>query len=299
MKECDTPYCRRLIPAPRLKRATKEGFHFCERCRNEHSFRVLIAQAQHGMPIKELLLEASSFQTAGSMADYVGVSFVTVYHWILRYFAMSFQEFRRRHICKKSSRGQCYHLDLGRSPYTRNDYVVKKIKSKRFCACLNALEQHLIMTNAPLSVMQSVLRGRPRIERISDDVFALVPDPIRFLTMQPIYFDLYSDQVPQEHVPKPRRSVHRILDREGLKFFEKILLALYRLGGTARIDEILSSVLTCEGDHPRRNNTRRVVYQHSKLFQLSPADDQVMELTDSGIEAAERIALGGGSEETV
>lgn len=297
MQTCDTPYCPRLIPAARLKRATKEGYHFCDRCRGEHSYRVLVAQTQHGMPIKELLLEASSFQSAGSMADYVGVSFVTVYHWILRYYNMSFQEFRRRYICKKSSRGQCYHLDLGRSTYSRNDYVVKKIKAKRYCACLNALERNLIMTNAPLQVMQSVLRGKPRIEKISDDVFALVPDPIMFIMERPVYRDLHQIGVQskkskkvrkRDHVPKKRGP--RILGT--LKFREKVLTTLHALGGSATVDKIRFSILTCEGEHPRANNTRRLLYQHAALFRLSPDDSKVIELTDFGIQMAESLAKG-------
>jgi len=302
MKTCDTPYCPRLIPSARLKRATKEGYHFCDRCRGEHSYRVLVAQTQHGMPIKELLLEASSFQSAGSMADYVGVSFVTVYHWILRYYDMSFQEFRRRYICKKSSRGQCYHLDLGRSTYSRNDYVVKKIKAKRYCACLNALERNLIMTNAPLQVMQSVLRGKPRIEKISDDVFALVPDPIMFILEHPVYLDLHQG-VPAKKVKKakqrdqvPKKRPPRIPGT--LKFREKVLTALHALGGSSTVDRIRFSILTCEGEHPRANNTRRLLYQHAALFRLSPDDSKVIELTDFGIQVAEALIkaseVGGG-----
>lgn len=298
MKKCDTPYCSRLIPSARLKRATKEGYHFCDRCRAEHSYRVLVAQTQHDMPIKELLLEASSFQSAGSMADYVGVSFVTVYHWILRYYSMSFQEFRRRYICKKSSRGQCYHLDLGRSTYSRNDYVVKKIKAKRYCACLNALERNLIMTNAPLHIMQSVLRGKPRIEKISDDVFALVPDPIKFIHETPVYFDLHQSESAAVRKSKPRDRVKKQVPRptDVLKFHEKVLLALYRLGGAASVDTIRSSILTCDGVSPRANNTRRVLYQHASFFRLSPGDSQMIELTDLGIRTAETVA---GSESSV
>jgi hypothetical protein len=227
------------------------------------------------------------------MADYVGVSFVTVYHWILHYYDMSFQEFRRRYICKKSSRGQCYHLDLGRSTYSRNDYVVKKIKAKRFCACLNALERNLIMTNAPLSVIQSVLRGKPRIEKISDDVFALVPDPIMFINERPVYFDLY--QVGSSRAKSPRRDQDkklRVRQVSALKFHQKVLLALLRLGGSATVDSIRAGILTCEGEHPRANNTRRVLYQHAAYFRLSPGGTQAIELTDAGIQAAEAVSHG-------
>jgi hypothetical protein len=259
---------------------------------------VLVAQTQHGMPIKELLLEASSFQSAGSMADYVGVSFVTVYHWILRYYSMSFQEFRRRYICKKSSRGQCYHLDLGRSTYSRNDYVVKKIKAKRYCACLNALERNLIMTNAPLAVMQSVLRGKPRIEKISDDVFALMPDPIMFINERPVYLDLH--QVGSLRAKPTRRDQDkklRVRQVSALKFHQKVLLALLRLGGSATVDSIRAGILTCEGEHPRANNTRRVLYKHAAYFRLSPGDTQAIELTDAGIQAAEAVSHGSGSDD--
>lgn len=235
------------------------------------------------MPIKDLLLEASSFQSAGSMADYIGVSFVSVYHWILQYFSMSFQEFRRKYICKKSSRGSCYHLDLGRSTYSRNDYVVKKIKAKRYCACLNALEQDLIMTNAPVSVMQSVLRGSPRIEKISDDLFALVPDPLRFVGLSPLYWDLCAE------APKVAAPRVRVSHAGELKFYEKVLCALHKLGGLASVDSIREIIVTREGDHPRANNTRRVVYQYTDYFQFGDGDDQSLKLTDRGLELAKAL----------
>jgi len=218
------------------------------------------------------------------MADYIGVSFVSVYHWILQYFNMSFQEFRRKYICKKSSRGSCYHLDLGRSTYSRNDYVVKKIKAKRYCACLNALEDNLIMTNAPVSVMQSVLRGRPRIEKISDDVFALVPDPLKFVGLMPIYWDQCA-VVPKATTPKVRVS-----HAGELKFYEKVLCSLYKLGGSASVDAIREIIVTREGEHPRSNNTRRVAYQYSEYFQFKEGDDHSLELTDRGLEIAKEVS---------
>jgi hypothetical protein len=111
------------------------------------------------------------------MADYIGVSFVTMYHWIKRYYGMTFQQFRRSHICKSD---KCYLLNIKRSSYSRHDYILKKIRDKRYCACINALERDHIMTNAPVGVISSILVGRPKISKISDNVFAVMPNPVRF-----------------------------------------------------------------------------------------------------------------------
>ncbi len=173
---CSTPYCSREVYLnPVIKR---KGYYFCRECRSQHSYYVLVAQAQHGYPIKDVILDAASlFQTVAGMSDYVGVSFVTMYTWLDKFFGMSFQEFKRTHICKSPN---CYTLNIQGNSYSRYDYVIKKIKRKWFCACSNVLDKNLITTNAPLNVMASVLKGNPRMERVNDDRFILAPEPFKF-----------------------------------------------------------------------------------------------------------------------
>ena len=267
MHTCDTPYCDVQIPPGGLKRAIK-GYYFCDACRLEHSLRVLTAQAEHQMPIAQVLLDSSAFQSAGGMADYIGVSFVTVYNWILKYYRMTFQEFRRQYICKSSSRDNCYVLDIRRSSYSRHDYVLKKLRARRYCACINTLDDSLIMTNAPLRIVQDIIRGRPRIEKINDDTFALVPTPVHDCDVTPVYFDSIPAKV--EALPDPM-------------FFEKILLALYRVGGSSRVDDLRGMITTGKGCKPRKNNTRREVYRRPQWLEFKADNDQVMVLSEAGI----------------
>jgi len=289
MQQCDTPYCGKLIPSARLKRPIK-GYYFCGQCRDEHSYRVLVAQADHDAPIKDILLQASTFRSAEGMAAYIGVSFVTIYHWIRRYFNLSFQEFRRQHICKNGLRGKCYLLDIRRSSYTRHDYVLKKIRSKRYCACINALEGDLIMTNAPVDVVQSLMRGMPKIEQISDDKYALVPDPIKASRLRPIYFDLHQVLPVRKRTARKKKTPAR----SGLSFFDKLLLALHEMGGRADVGDLRQRILTNEGKPARKNNTRREVYRHPDLLRFDDKDSQQMMLTNEGSVHAEKLMADQG-----
>ena len=181
---CDTPYCNNTI----LSEDTLipgRSYVFCPSCRAEHpSLRVLKAQVEHDQPIKDIILDARIFQSCNGMADYVGVSFVTMYKWITQYFGMTFQEFRREYICNSS---KCYLLNIKRSSYSRNDYILKKIRSRgRYCACINALEPDHIMTNCPPTEISDILRGYPNIKRISDNLFALASKPAHFWPVRPI-----------------------------------------------------------------------------------------------------------------
>lgn len=308
MRVCDTPYCEADIPQGELKKPIKGRF-FCSGCRSDHSLRVLTAQADHELPIKDILLEASTFQSAGGMADYIGVSFVTVYNWISKYYSMTFQEFRRQFICKSSSRDKCYVLDIRRSSYSRHDYVLKKIRARRFCACINTLDDSLIMTNAPLHVVQEILRGRPEIKKINDDTFALVPSPVNDNPVTPVYFD----QLPKECRPNKgdqvvvpeaitlypcpvcgfksksraglathKRTTHVGAQSTDPLFFEKLLISLYNLGGSSEVDALRRSIVTVKGEIPRKNNTRREVYRHPDWLGFDPSDDQVMALLEAG-----------------
>lgn len=172
---CHTPYCDSRIL---VSDSEEDDYIFCPKCREEHSLCVLKTQVDHEKPIKEVILDARIFKNANGMADFAGVSFVSMYNWIKKYFNMSFQEFRRQYICKSD---KCYLLNIKRSSYSRNDYILKKIRSRsNRCACINSLEPNFIMTNCPPATVSSILRGAPKITKISDNVFALAPKPIHF-----------------------------------------------------------------------------------------------------------------------
>lgn len=289
---CDSPGCSNPLPDNGIKRGAK-GYAFCAECKERHSYRVLLTQVYHEQPIKDVILAASGFKTAVGMGDYIGVSFVTIYHWIRRYFDCTFQEFRRTYICKK--RGEsCYLLDIARSSYSRHDYVLKKIRAKRYCACINALDDNLIMTNAPVRIVQSLLRGMPHIDQISDDLFALVPTPVYFRGIKtPIYFDVHSRiaaRAKRKPGPPPKKvSRRKVMCRERLNFRKRVFVTLHRLGGRVEVARLVEHLRTDGGSIPRKNNTRREVYRNPGLMEFDPDDNQVMRLTDKGIEEAKAI----------
>lgn len=288
---CDSPRCSYPLQDNGIKRGAK-GYAFCEKCKEMHSYRVLLTQVYHEEPIEDVIRAASKFKTAVGMGDYIGVSFVTIYHWIRRYFDCTFQEFRRTHICSK--RGEsCYLLDISRSSYSRHDYVLKKIRAKRYCACINALDDDLIMTNAPVRVVESLLRGKPRIDQISDDLFALVPTPVYFpLIKTPVYFDIHSKAAkrPRKQSGSPKKAVRRkVMCRETLNFRKRVFITLHRLGGSAPVAQLVEHMRTKEGGIPRKNNTRREVYRNPGLIELDPGDSQVMRLTKKGEKEAKSI----------
>ena len=323
---CDSPDCRKPLLDNGIKRGVY-GYAFCKECKRKHSYRVLITQVQHHESITEVILAASIFKTAGGKSAYVGVSFVTMYNWIRKYFDCSFQEFRRAYICKR--RGElCYLLDIERSSYSRHDYVLKKIRSKRYCACINALEENLIMTSAPISIVQGILRGKPTIAKISDGKFALVPSPIRFdRTKTPVYFDLMPGAYPQpsrngqsneyldslldapldilpqrrfesprqkkKKKKRPRKTVkHRVLcskAKKDLTFRKRLFVTLHRLGGSADVARLVEHMRTDDGGIPRKNNTRREVYRNPGLLEFDSKDGQIMCLTEAGAEEGNLI----------
>jgi len=197
--ECDTPYCNNKI----LLQDSDDpeyNYIFCPKCKEDHSLKVLRIQADpsHRKHIKEIILDSRMFKSANGMSDYIGISFVTMYNWIQKYFGMTFQEFRRYYICKSN---KCYLLNIKRSSYSRNDYILKKIRSSgNYCACVNSLEPDHIMTNCPQNVVSSILRGYPRIRKISDHMYALSPKPIIMHTCMPV------------HIIKPVCPVHIFCD---------------------------------------------------------------------------------------
>jgi len=320
---CDSPGCVNPLPDNGIKRGAY-GYAFCSECKRKHSYRVLITQVQHGASIKNVILDAASFKTAGGMADYVGVSFVTMYHWIKKYFKCSFQEFRRKYICKRRGE-QCYLLDIERSSYSRHDYVLKKIRSKRYCACINALDDNLIMTSAPIPVVQGILRGSPKIAQLSDGKFALVPSPIYFGDMRmPIYFDLKPKAFPRPNrdsdepnpyldalldaifdiLPKSmlkrrksskirrlRKPVKRavLCGKTNFSFRDRVFVTLHKLGNSVDVVKLVEHLRTEDGRVPRTNNTRREVYRNPGLLEFDPGDNQIMRLTPDGVQEAKSI----------
>lgn len=151
--ECSTPGCYSCFFYSD-DREYSDKYMFCPECRKEHSYHVLITQAEHENDIKKIILDARMFNSAAGMADYIGVSFVTIYHWIRKYFGITFQEFKRNYICKSN---KCYLVNINGSPYSRGDYVLKKVRDKRYCACINELGKNHMMTNAPVSVVHSII----------------------------------------------------------------------------------------------------------------------------------------------
>jgi hypothetical protein len=148
--------------------------------------KVLKLQYEHDMPIRELILEAKLFRSVQWMGDYLGVSFVTIYHWIEKYFAMTFQEFKRKYICKCD---KCYLLDISISPYSRNDYILNKIRNRRYCACFDSRYPNYVMTKMPLQQVKALFRSEPSVEMIREGVFAIVPSPVKFKrTVLPVRF---------------------------------------------------------------------------------------------------------------
>ena len=182
---CSTPGCYSSILLKEIVPVDTE-YIFCPKCRGDHSLKVLKIQVDHERSILEVILDARIFKSANGMADYVGVSFVTMYNWIQKYFGMSFQEFRRTYVCKSTN---CYLLNIERSSYSRNDYILKKIRSRsNYCACINSLEPNFIMTNCPRDLVSSILRGYPAIKKISDKVFSLAPKPILRKKVRPVHY---------------------------------------------------------------------------------------------------------------
>jgi hypothetical protein len=266
-----------------------------------------MTQLEHGQPIKDLLLDAAYMKTANGMADYIGVTFVTIYHWIRRYFDCNFAEFKRIYICRK--RGEhCYLLNIERSSYSRHDYVLKKIRSRRHCACINALDSDLIMTNAPVQIVAQILRGGPKIAKVSDNVFALVPTPVYFDDPRtPVYFDLAFPDTRKRRrkmessrpaptkaaAPKTRPPVEREVlcppSEKRISFSDKVLVTLHKLGDAAPIDLLREHLRDKNGKVPRKNNTRREVYKNGELVEFDPEDKQKMRLTEKGKEHARSL----------
>ena len=159
------------------------------------------------------------------------------------------------------------------------------------------------MTNAPLHVVREILRGRPSIEKINDDTFALVPTIVKENPVTPVYFDQLPDDDQTLNLKAiktykckickfksrsaaglatHKRTSHRDDAPPDPLFFEKLLLALYKTGGSSEIDVLRRRITTVKGEIPRKNNTRREVYRRPQWLGFDPANDQIMVLSDAG-----------------
>lgn len=203
---CSTPYCENSI----LLREPPGEYIFCPKCKAAHSLKILKIQKDHEKSIKDIILDSRIFKSANGMADYVGVSFVTMYNWIRKYFEMSFQEFRRTYICKSTN---CYLLNITRSSYSRNDYILKKIRSRsNYCACINSLEPNHVMTNCPPELVAGILRGYPVVKKISDKLFSLAPRPVHINKVKPIHLKSGIIPVHMKFRPCPVHIFNRLDD---------------------------------------------------------------------------------------
>jgi len=182
--QCDSPDCNKYFTVSNPYNYGRGKY--CTSCRERHSTKVLTIQREHELTIQEVICEgAQYFSSAESIADYIGVSFVTVYNWIEKYFGFSFQEFRRKYICKST---RCYSLNIKRASYSKSDYILKKLRDKRYCSCVSSLDPNYIMTCAPIYVVTEVLKGSPKIEKVSDKVFEVAPNQVKFGFYKVVHF---------------------------------------------------------------------------------------------------------------
>lgn len=189
--KCSSPGCENTILVK--DEGVDPTYLFCQDCKKKYSLSMLRVQVDHEKPIREVIMDARIFKTANGMADYIGISFVSLYSWLGQLFKnadgspMSFQEFRRKYICKSEN---CYMLNIKRTSYARSDYILKKLRQRSYssCSCISSLEPGYIMTNCPKDQVKEILRGSPKIVQISDGVFALAPEPFIMRGARPFIF---------------------------------------------------------------------------------------------------------------
>lgn len=197
---CNSPGCSNTS---NLK--SVEDSYFCEDCRSAHSKNVLMLQVEHEKPIRDIILDSRIFKNANGMADYIGVTFVTLYDWIRKYFlneegaGMTFQEFRRDYICKPK---RCILLDIRKSTYHRPDYIVRKIRNRGKCACINSMNSSYIMTSATINELRELLAGSPELKKVSDGYYAMSPSPVKFFHAKPVkIFNFSSTGSEKDYTP--------------------------------------------------------------------------------------------------
>ena len=171
--KCSSPDCENNTGLKQV-----DEYYFCRECRSKHSSTALLVQVEHEKPIREVILDSRIFKSANGMADYIGVSFVSLYNWIEKYFkndegnGMTYQEFRREYICRSK---KCILLDIRRSTYHRPDYIIRKIRNRGRCACINSLDNRYIMTNASPYELRDLMASHPTIQKISEGYYAIYP----------------------------------------------------------------------------------------------------------------------------
>lgn len=185
MRTCSSPFCNNPVSG-------LSSVDFCDACKEEHSPAVLRVQVEHGKLIRDVLFDAKIFRSAQGMADYIGISFVSLYNWVEKYFGITYQEFKRRYICRST---KCYRLDIRRSNYKRSDYILKKLRGVGRCACVNVPQSNVIMTNASKSEIIQIFKGSPEVKEVETGLFMLAPlaihcrktDPLHIKSCRPIH----------------------------------------------------------------------------------------------------------------
>lgn len=122
--------------------------------------------------MRDILTDAASRGTAMEMGKYLGCSFVSVYSWIKRFFGCSFWEFKRQVVCTSDRCAVVETADI----YSRDDYLMKKIRKAGRCSCCNGMPDGFIMTNASLDVISQVVSSRRGylVERLDEKAFMVV-----------------------------------------------------------------------------------------------------------------------------
>lgn len=166
---CKSPGCSNSV-----KRVASTNY--CNECRKEHSSYVLDLQVEHGKPIKEIILDARIFQNAQCMADYIGISFVSLYGWIEKYFGMNFTEFKREYICRSR---YCKNINLEGSSL-KLDYAAQRLRSRMYCVCVNSKEPNKIMTNAPSKTISELFETSHTFKESEDGEMIADVQPVKF-----------------------------------------------------------------------------------------------------------------------
>lgn len=181
--KCSSPNCDVSFFVKHFKEDTN---YFCKKCRRLHSLPVLEKQAEHDTPIKQLILDSRIMNNASGMADYIGISFVSMYNWIQKYFGMTFQEFRCEYICKTPS---CYKVKLENFNVIEQEELLNKLKALGYCVCSNSLEKGTITTKAPPSIIARLLKERKKRKPIQDKTITYGKFPTYLKSVQPTYFN--------------------------------------------------------------------------------------------------------------
>lgn len=145
---CSTPGCSGAA----VGRAVEE-YRFCAPCRDAHSVKRLVVQAQFGKPLPTLLVEMLRFyQKADALAGALGISQVTLYAWVREAFGQRFDDFKRAHLCRLKS---CVILSTqGMGKYD----VIGKVRESGVCACPIGRERdrRLVLANCSTTRLRDI-----------------------------------------------------------------------------------------------------------------------------------------------